>query len=172
MSKGTTLRQAVREGRAAGLYRVEVNRRNISIVAAGAGIGFGTLVLDDLPKGNVKLDMAAGAFGFEKQDANIIATWSGGWSIGTAPTAAGALTTTESDILNASGGLAIGPAVSGNIPGTRQFKSPTGMPVDNTAGALEINLNMFVAAASITDATTGVIKVTGWLDLIMSFVGA
>lgn len=168
-----SLKKQIRAGQLVGVYRVEFNKVAISAVAAGAGIGFGSRVIDDFPVGNIALFGVVGRVGFTKIDSNIIATWSGNWAVGSTPTAAGALTVAgEFDILGPSGGTAIGPAVSGSIPGTRVLKAGFGTPIilDNTGGTLELNLNLSVAAASITDATTGVVQATGCIDMIMGLL--
>lgn len=167
MSKGTTLRQAVREGRVVGLYRIEVNHL-ISVSAAGAAIGFGTKHLDDFPVGHIYIQGAIARIGFEKQDANIITTWSGSFSVGSTPTADATLTGTDANIIAEQ---AIGPAVAGRIVAARTPALPiTPFSLDNSNGALELNLNMTVAAASITDSTTGVIRCFGSVDLIMGYL--
>lgn len=167
MAKGLPLshKDAVRKGLIYGLYRVQVNA-NVSIAAAGAAIGFGSLAIDDIPKGVFDLRAATAAFKFTKLDGNLIATWSGNWSIGSALNVDTSLTSTDQDIIPST---AIGPATAGVITGARVTMS-TPAVIPNLAGASLLALNMLANAADITDSTTAVVKVQGFLDLQCGFL--
>jgi hypothetical protein len=60
----------------------------LSVSAVGAGVGFGSLSLDDLalPEGDVIVLGIVANLSFTSEDANIAATWSGDFSIGTKAT--------------------------------------------------------------------------------------
>lgn len=188
-------KRQIEHGLVAGVFRIPMGGAKdpgttISVSAAGAAIGFGSVVLGDLSKIvlsntgsglNIQpkiLELAREVFirgvkaslSFIKQDANIGATWSGTWSLGTTPTADLTLSGTDVNILDSSGaGVAIGPATAGKISapalGSEVIKS-TDTPL--LWGATdEINLNMTVGAADISDGTTGVIKIYGYVELLL-----
>lgn len=140
---------------------------SVTVAAAGAAVGFGTVVIGDLPEGNILLLGAAGYFSFTSTDADITATWSGDFSVGTTPTADVTLSGTDVDILPST---AVGPAVAGASPRTRSVNSTVAM-LDNTDGSLELNLNLLVDAANIVDAASAPFLVTGELTLVFSVLG-
>ena len=173
MSKRTPIsaRQLVRQGDLYGTYRVELNGASISVVAAGAGIGFGSVAIADFPNKQLFIRGVSAQLAWVKQDNNIITTWSGDWAIGTAPNANTVLTdATDFDLLGASGGFAIGPAVAGKIAAPATPDRKTTELVKLWTAAEEVNLNLIVDAADITDATTGVVKVFGIVDFLMGML--
>lgn len=172
MAKGSPYshQEAVRRGLINGRYRIPVNHL-ISCVAAGAGVGFGSKILDTLPKGRVTIQQVHFNIKFTKMDTNIITTWSANWGLGTVVDADGTLAAGEVDLSTGAAQMAIGPAVGGVIAGARTIvNAPAGSPFNNDAGTLRVALNMSVAAASITDATTGVIKAEGLVELLLGVV--
>jgi hypothetical protein len=164
MGKGAPYshRQAVARGILAGKYQVPVNHL-ISCLAAGAGVGIGTKIIDTFPKGRITVLSCHANVKFTKMDGNIIATWSANWGIGTTADADGTIATTDQDLIAVT---AIGPAVASVIPGTRLVNT-TSQVINNDAGTVRVNLNLSVAAASITDATTGVVKAEGLVEFVL-----
>jgi len=161
MSRGTTLRQAVRDGKVNGLYRVEFVNRPFNVVAITNGVGVGTLVIDDLPSKFVQIFGVRASIKFEKQDANLTATFAGVWSLGTAPAAVDAtLTGTEADLIASQAFT----AVAGVFTGTPTPALParvTGL----WATTDEMNLNLVVTPETgIVDGSTAVVRASGFVD--------
>jgi hypothetical protein len=130
--------------------RVKINNQVIN-VADGAP-GWGTVVIGDLPQGNIMLLGAVAYLQFLTADADVIATWDGDWAIGSAPSASNiALATDKADIIPS---VAIGAATAKLSPRNRATHAVanTGAVYDNTDGAMELNLNMLVDDASISGA--------------------
>lgn len=162
-------RQWVRQGDLYGLVRFELNGVPISVSATGSAVGFGSAVIGEFPTKQLFIRGSAARLSFVKQDANIIATWSGDWALGSAPTADAVLTdATDFDVAGASGGFAIGPAVAGVIAAPAAPARTNIEVVKTWAAADEVNLNLLVDAASITDDETGVVKVYGTIDFMMA----
>lgn len=166
MSLKYSLTEAVREGRVHGLLTIEVNKFPVTVAAAGAGVGFGTAVLGALPVGFLCITQTKASLSFSTTDADVVATYSGDFSIGSAPDADGALAGAEVDVVPST---AIGPAVGGITPAAtgRRAVGSGALFLDNTAGSLELNLNALVDAANITDASSAVMLVTGVVQLML-----
>lgn len=133
-------------------------------VLAGAGSGLNIQPSLGKQARNVEILSVRSNLTFIKQDANIIATWSGNYSIGTTASADANLAApaTDSDIVASQ---AIGPAVAGKLVAP-EFDLVT--PFNKIWSTTDtINLNMVVLDASITDSTVGVIKVFGYLDFLL-----
>lgn len=154
---------AVRSGLLSGSYRIPVNHL-ISCTAAGAGVGIGTKILDTFPKGRITVVSVSANVKFTKMDANLITTWSANWGLGTTADADGTIATTEQDLIAVT---AIGAAVGGVIAGSRLVNT-TSQVINNDAGTVRINLNLAPAAASITDASTAVVKAEGFIELVLN----
>jgi hypothetical protein len=141
----------------------------VAVAAAGAGVGFGTTVIGDLPEGNIQIlgavaNLAAAGSG---SDANLTATWNGDFSIGSTATADATLSSTDADIIAST---AIGPAVAEVAPAARGANG-TPFMLNNTDGSLELNLNFLIDAADITDASSVNITVTGTVYILYSILG-
>lgn len=156
MSRGAPQRQIIRK------HTVKINH-SVSVTATGAAVGFGTSVIGDLPEGNV---LFLGAIGYVQlsgsgSDANLDATWDGDFSIGTSPTADVTLSGTEVDILAST---ALGAATAEVSPRVRAANATQSI-LDNTDGAMELNLNVLVDAANIADGSTVSLTATGILQI-------
>ena len=163
-----SLKRAVQDGNVFGRHRVEVSNVSLSVSSTGAAIGFGTVELSGLPVGFVNILEVAATLNFEAQDANLIATYSGDWSLGSAPTADNTLSGSEVDIVAST---AVGPAVAGVIATVRAPIAGGGpVRIDNSGGTLELNLNFIADAASIVDDTTAVVRVDGTVDFLLGYV--
>lgn len=163
-----SLRKAVRDGLVTGKYRVEIPNRDILVSAAGAAIGFGALPLDDFPAGKrIVFHGIRFSLGFQRMDTNLIATWSGDWSLGTQPnTDTDLADATDFDLIAAQ---AIGPAnASGLIAAVETVVA--GPAARTWASNEEINLNMIVDAADITDGATARIRVSGFIDFHVGII--
>lgn len=139
----------------------------VNVAAAGAGVGFGTVVVGDFPEGNIGLLQRVMNIAFTTADTDVIATWAGNVSVGSAPDADGSLAGAEVDIIAST---AIGPATARAIATVRATNT-TAVVLDNTDGSLELNLNMNINAADITDAQAAPITCTGFLELSFAVLG-
>lgn len=156
MSRGAAARQEV-------IKQEFVIRGTVSVTAAGAAVGFGTSVIGDLPEGNILLLGAVAYLSLAGTgtDPNLTATWDGDFSIGTAPTADVTLSGAEIDIIAST---ALGAATAEVSPRVRAFNAAQAM-FDNTDNSLELNLNVLIDAADITDGATVVLTASGILQL-------
>jgi hypothetical protein len=137
-------------------------------VSGASGIGFGTAVIGDLPEGNILFFGATGYMQFTK-DATatlVTATFTGNYSVGTAPTADATLNGAEVDLLPS---VAISAATAGVSPVVRAANA-TPVMLDNTDGALEVNLQMLIADAEISGASQ-LLSATGVIDLVYVVLG-
>jgi hypothetical protein len=163
----------------------------ISCVAITTGAGVGTIPIGDFNRivlgatgsGNslqpvataqartVSIQGIKANVSFIKQDANITATWSATWGLGTAPkTTATALTGAEIDVLGGASGQAIGPAVAGKIVAPEVVLTAFNTKTTAWAVADEMNLNLLVGAADITDGATGIVKAYGYIDFLLGLL--
>lgn len=144
-------------------HRIQVKNLSVTVSATGAAVGFGTVVAGDLPEGNILVLGAAGNLKFagSGSDANLVDTWNGDFSLGSAPTADVTLSGAEVDLLPST---AVGPAVAEVSPVTRSVNAAQVM-LDNTDGSLEVNLNVLIDAADITDDQSVILTVNGMIEL-------
>ena len=136
----------------------------VTVSATGSAVGFGTAVIGDLPEGNILLLGAVAYLSLAGtgSDANLTATWDGDFSIGTSPTADVTLSGTEVDII---GSTALGAATAEVSPRVRAVNATQAI-LDNTDGSMELNLNVLVDAATITDDQSVVLTASGILQLV------
>lgn len=142
----------------------------VNVTATAAGVGFGTVALGALPEGNVLFLGAVANLRFSAlgaNSANVIAAFNGDYAIGSGADADGALSGAE---VNMVASTALGPAVARITPFARGTGA-TQVVLDNTAKTLNINLNVLVDAADITDATTVTLTVEGTLDIAYLMLG-
>jgi len=141
----------------------------VTVTSTGAAVGFGTVVAGDILEGNV-LFLGATAYltlAGSGADANLVDTWNGDFAIGTAPDADGSLAGAEVDLLPST---AVGPAVAEVSPRTRAANAVQAM-FDNTDGSLEVNLNVLIDAADITDDQSVILTVNGEIELVYMVLG-
>jgi hypothetical protein len=136
---------------------------SVTVSATGSAVGFGTSVIGDLPEGNILL---LGAVAYLQlsgsgSDDNLTATWDGDFSIGTAPTADVTLSGAEIDIIAST---SLGAATAEVSPRVRAVNATQAI-LDNTDGSLELNLNVLVDAATITDDQSVILTASGILQL-------
>ena len=142
----------------------------VNVTAAAAGVGFGSVVLAAFPEGNVLYLGAVASLRFSAlgaNAANVIAAFNGDYGVGTAVDADGALSGAEVNMVTST---ALGPAVARVTPFARGTGAVQAV-LDNTAKTLNINLNVLVDAADITDATTVTLTVEGTLDIAYLMLG-
>ncbi len=134
-------------------------------VAGTTGVGFGTAVIGDLPPGNILFLGAVAYMQFTTADGDVVATFDGDYSIGSAPTADATLSGAEVDIV---GSTALGAATAGVSPVARGTNA-TQVILDNTDGSLELNLNVLIDDANISGA--GDFVVNGVLHIAFTVLG-
>lgn len=143
---------------------VPVNAVAIS-VAGTSGVGWGTAVIGDLPEGNILFLGAIAYLQFTSADTDVTTTYDGDYSIGTAPTADATLSGSEVDIIPST---ALGAATARLSPVVRGANA-TQVMLDNTDGALEINLNLLIDDAAISG--TADMTASGFVQLAYIVLG-
>lgn len=142
----------------------------VTATAAATGVGFGNVALAAFPEGNVLFLGAVANLRFSALGANAtnaIAAFNGDYAIGSTADADGTLSGTE---VNLVASTALGPAVARVTPFARGTGA-TQVVLDNTARTLNMNLNVLVDAADITDATAVTLTVEGTLDIAYVMLG-
>jgi hypothetical protein len=153
-------------------YRVPVRNKVVNVAAAGAGVGFGTVVLAGLPQGYLLYAGGVAQLGFSTADTDVVAAFEGQFSIGTTPDADGTLATTEIDLIAATDITAASRVVPGTIGHHANSSGASSLQlIDNSAGTAELNLNVTIDAADITDAEDADLTVNGYVDLVFCIVG-
>lgn len=133
------------------IIKQTVTIRDATLNVDGAtGVGFGSVVIGDLPAGNV-LFLGAAAYiqATGPTDAALVDTWNGDFAVGTTPAGDATLSGADEDIITET---AIGPAVAEASPRTRAVSAVAlaGVILDNTDGSLELNLSLLVDDADIS----------------------
>jgi hypothetical protein len=129
---------------------IVVKNGAVTVVNGSSAPGIGTLVIGDLPAGQLRL-LGARAQGlvFSTSDADAIATWDGDWALGSAPNADADLAdAADIDLLPST---AIGAATAKVSPTQDAVSTATqhaGAMIDNKDGSKELNLNIMVDDAS------------------------
>lgn len=169
MGKGFPYSMSRAKGGDVPLKKTTLAIRNlaISVAAVSTGIGWGTAVIGDFPEGNILILGTVANLQFTATGTNATTTFDGDFSIGTTPTADSTLSTTDADIIAST---ALGAATARVSPVAR---GALGTPflVDNTTGSLELNLNLLIDAANITDDTTVPLTVTGEIYIAYIVLG-
>lgn len=153
MTKGLPRSTSRGEPQRQDIIKQTVLVKDVAILVDGAtGVGFGTAVIGDLPEGNILLLGALAYLQFNSAggQAGLVDTWNGDFAIGTTPTADATVTGTDANIVPLT---AVGPAVAEDSPRTRGVQADgafCGVVLDNTDGALELNLNLIIDDADIS----------------------
>lgn len=130
--------------------------------------GFASLVLTDLPEGNILYGGAVVNLTMTSLDANIIDAFDGDFALGMAPTVAGALTGNEANLTPSTPLVtAVGAESTGNRAAGANAQN--GTIFDNTDSTLEVNLNISLDDASIS--ADGDVLVEGILFLAYTQLG-
>lgn len=134
----------------------------VTVSATGAAIGFGSVVLTGLPEGQIKMLGAAAQLTASGSgaDASLTDTWDGDWGIGTTPADDATITGTDVDIIAST---AFG-AATAEVSPLQNAINGTSAVFDNTAADLELNLNVLIDAASITDDTSVDLTIQGVVE--------
>lgn len=153
--------------------RTDVKKLNIALsavalsIVGASGIGFGSVVIRGLPEGNILLLGAVCNAQFTKSaaDANATATFDGDFGIGTTPASDATITGGDVDIIAST---ALGAATAGLSPALRATNAAQAI-LDNTAGDLELNLNLLIDDAAISG--TAAFTVSGFLSIAYIVLG-
>jgi len=149
--------------------RYEVKNVTVPVAATGDADAFGTgVVIGDLPEGNILLLGGISYLQFTTADTDLTTTWTGLYAVGTAPMAADAtLTSTEADLISS---VVLAAATSRTSPLTKGNKAATAL-LDNTGGAMEVNLNVVVDNTGIASGGAADLTANGYVDLVFIVLG-
>jgi hypothetical protein len=129
---------------------------------------FATTVLEDFAEGNILLLGAVANLTFTgPTSANLTNDFEGDFAVGTSPTADTTLNGTEVNLIAST---AI-PAATAEVAGPVRATNATQAILDNTDGAMEVNLNVTLDANEVTNAQTVAIRVTGTVDIAYIVLG-
>lgn len=78
-------RDALVKGNLVTVKKIPVVGKVVNVAAAGSGVGFGSVVLDGLPVGNLLYLGGTAYLDFETADTDVVATYDGDFGIGTTP---------------------------------------------------------------------------------------
>lgn len=179
MAKGLSrsIRRADALSNAAGFRRVRyelnppLSAPNMTIAAAGAGVGFGSIPLA-LPEGYLVILSVFGLIQLATTSTNITnASFTGAVGLGSVATVAGALTGTEVDFVAQVALSATAKAQTGIILKSSAVPIVATLSDNHTVGTKTINLNMFVAAGDITDASSAPFSIYGHIDVLLAVMG-
>ena len=140
-------------------------------IAGATGVGFGSMPIGGFPQGNILFLGAACSLQLAGSgaDAGLVDTWAGDFSVGTTPASDGTLSAGDVDILPSTA-LAAATAEVSPITPARSIDAANAHILDNTAGDLEINLNLLIDDADIS-ADDVPITVTGFVSLAYCVLG-
>ncbi|MEE8519339.1 MAG: hypothetical protein V3S98_09465 [Dehalococcoidia bacterium] len=137
-------------------------------VDGASGVGFGSVVMGDFPKGNLLFLGAVSYMQFTGPGSvDLEEDWTGDFSIGTTPTADATPASNDVNLIQLT---TIAPASAEVSPRTRAIHvqtSETGTIHDNTDNSLEMNLNVIIDDADI-NADGIVLTVNGVIELLYS----
>lgn len=161
LSRGTALIQHVIK------QTIVVEDLSLVVTSVSTAVGFGSVVAEGLPEGNILLLGAVGYLKFDGSgsDANLTATWEGDFSVGTAPVTDTDLTDPSDIDILPSTELA---AATAEIGVRTRAAAAAGTMIDNTDGSLEVNINALIDAADITDDESVTLTVNG--EIYLSYV--
>lgn len=126
---------------------IPVIGKPLTVTDPGAALAWGSVVIGDIPEGNVLLLGAVAYMKFTTVAAGVIATFDGFFAVGSAPSVSNiALATDKADFIAS---IALGAATAKVSPLVRATNAVQSI-LDNTDGTLEVNLNLLIADASIS----------------------
>lgn len=150
----------------ASIQKLNIPFKDLVISVAGTtGVGWGTKVLRGLPQGNILFLGAVCNARFLTADADVTATYDGDFGIGTTPASDATITGQDVDIIAST---ALGAATAKLSPALRATNATQSI-IDNTAGDLELNLNLLIDDATISGAAD--FTATGFLALAFVLLG-
>lgn len=137
-------------------------------IDGASGVGFGTVVIGDLPEGNIVFlgAMAYLAISGPGGDGGLVDTFVGDYGIGTTPMSDATISTGDEDIIQSTAMAAATAEVGPRTRGTH-LAADTGEIHDNTDNSLELNLNILIDNNDIS-ANDIDFTVTGEVTLLYS----
>lgn len=147
----------------AAVLKQRIDVSDVAIAVTDGAPGFGTVVIGDLPQGNILFLGAVAYLQFSTADADVTATFDGDFAIGTVATANGNVSDSgEADIIPSS---ALGAATAKLSPRVRAVSTDAlgGGFMDNTDGSLEVNLNLLIDDAAISGDASFTANGVVWL---------
>ncbi len=152
---------------------ISLDSLTVTVTSVAAAIGFGSVVVRGLPEGNVQM-LGAVLSNFQLSgsgaDANLADTWEGDFGLGTTPASDATISGDDVDIL-VSTALAAATSEVSPLAVRTVGVTPPMVPIDNTAGDLEINLNVLIDAADIVDDESVDLTVNGLLSIAYVMLG-
>lgn len=140
---------------------------NLSFLVDGAsGVGFGSVVVDGLPKGNLSILSVFTNVNFTTSSSGVTSTFDGDFSIGTAPATSASLSGTVSNLIAST---ALG-AATAKVSPTKRVVNATPLIVDNTDSSLEVNLSLLIDDANIS-ADDVVFLANGTVSFVIANLG-
>jgi hypothetical protein len=146
------LKRSMERGNHSSLQNSSIQVKDLTVAVADGAPGFGTAVIAGLPAGNILFLGAVSYLQFLTADADITTTFDGDYAIGTVATADGNVSdANEADIIPST---ALGAATAKLSPVVRGVSTDAlgGLIIDNTAGTLNLNLNLLIDDAAISGA--------------------
>ena len=158
LSRGKAQTQAVTK------IQLPINH-TVTVSATGAAIGFGSVVVGGLPEGYLKILSAAIQVQFSGSgaDANLVDTFDGDFGVGSTPASDATITAGDVDFISST---ALG-AATAEVSPLLTVADGVDLVLDNTAADLELNLNVLIDAANITDDTSVDLTATGILEVVL-----
>jgi len=170
MGKGLPRSMSRTGGKAVAIARINIPITGVTVpnIDGASGIGWGTVVIGDLPEGNILVHGAVLQGTMTEAHAGVIATFVPTVSVGSTATADTTLDGTDVDVIPSTAQAAAVSSVA-TIRATSSAAS-AGVILDNTDGSLELNLNVLIPDASIS-ADDVTLAFAGTLMLIYSVLG-
>jgi len=157
LSRGNAQKQAITK------IRLPINHE-ITSVATGAAIGFGSTVIGGLPEGQLLILASAIQVAFTGPTSGDLSdTFDGDFGVGSTPAADATISAGDEDFIAET---ALG-AATAEVSPTLNVVNGSSHVLDNTDGDLELNLNLLIDAADQTDDTSVVITATGVLEVTL-----
>lgn len=166
MSKG--LPRALKSAKSP-IKKISIPVRALAIAVTGtSGVGYGTAVASSLPQGNILFLGAVAYMQFTTADTDVTTTFDGDYGIGTTPLTDGTITGGDVDLVPST---ALGAATARVSPVVRGVSTDAlgGGIIDNTAGDLEVNINLLIDDATISGAAD--FTVTGTIEIALLVMG-
>ena len=159
LSRGAQMAQAVTK------LTIPLRSTPVVVSATGAAIGFGSAVISGLPQAHLKV--LAGAINITLSgsgaDANLSDTWAGDFGVGSTPASDATLTAADVDFIPSTASA----AATGEVSPTVVVADGVDLVLDNTDGSLEVNLNVLIDAADITDNESVTLTADGVVELTL-----
>ncbi len=163
MSKGLPRSLGRANPQLAPIMKQRIDVSDVAIAVADGAPGFGTVVIGDLPQGNVLFLGATAYLQFSTDDADVTAAFDGDFAIGTVATVDGNVSDPgEADVIPST---ALGAATAKVSPRVRAVSTDAigGGVIDNTDGSLELNLNLLIDDAAISGAASFTVNGVVWV---------